>query len=320
MAQNPASAGAYIQINQLRRFSPQDMDGVIDSVNAEHVQLGKGDFEGSLLRAKSSDKTFDSGIYSQSILGRTSMPADRVFVGMALPAQTGGLLEGHKLDHPTPYIYTECAELGCRLEPGTRWFGFQVGRKEIEAYGLHLPDNHSGMIECTPGSRRRLMNEFSTILQEFTRTAAVNLNPVNSSRLADDRFDRLLAAISYTLSPDSQQLGKLSSSRHIRLVRLSQEFMYAHMHESLLIRDHCKMFGVTYKTLERAFVQSVGVTPRQYLSIIRLSRARRLLLMERKGSTRIADVAMACGFDHLGRFSVNYRQWFGESPSQTLSS
>lgn len=320
MTQKPASATADIQFHRIDRFSPQDMDGVIESAYAEHVQLGRGEFNGSLLRVKSDGKTFDSGIYSQAILGRACMPADRVFVGLVLPAQTGGLLEGYKLDLPTPYLYTECVELGCRLEPGTRWFGFQVSRKEIEAYGLQLPDKYSGVVDCGSGSRRRLVNEFATTLQRLTGVAAPNLNLINSARLADYHFDRLLAAFVNTLSSEPSHACNMALSRHQQLVRTAQEYMDVNMQETVRIRDLCTMLGVTYKTLERAFAHVTGVTPHYYLSINRLSHARRLLLNGSRESTRISDIALACGYDHIGRFSVNYRRWFGESPSQTLSS
>jgi AraC family ethanolamine operon transcriptional activator len=50
---------------------------------------------------------------------------------------------------------------------------------------------------------------------------------------------------------------------------------------------------------------------------VRLHRARQAL---RSGSLlpgRIRDVAVDCGFWHLGLFAKNYKEMFGESPSQT---
>ncbi|OXH85552.1 AraC family transcriptional regulator, partial [Burkholderia multivorans] len=58
--------------------------------------------------------------------------------------------------------------------------------------------------------------------------------------------------------------------------------------------------------------------PMQYLRAKRLEHARELLL----GATperRIADIALDCGFTHLGRFALAYRERFGESPSDTLA-
>jgi len=50
---------------------------------------------------------------------------------------------------------------------------------------------------------------------------------------------------------------------------------------------------------------------------IRFERARRRLLLGRPG-TRVMDVAATSGFPHFGRFSIEYRRRYGETPSQTL--
>jgi AraC-like DNA-binding protein len=38
------------------------------------------------------------------------------------------------------------------------------------------------------------------------------------------------------------------------------------------------------------------------------------------GRGSVTDTALACGFEHFGRFSEAYRKLFGERPSQTLRS
>lgn len=82
---------------------------------------------------------------------------------------------------------------------------------------------------------------------------------------------------------------------------------------------YCATSGVSFKTLERAFISVLGVTPRRYLSIKRLSHARRLLLAKHPKMTRIREVAVACGYGHFARFSADYREQCGETPSQTAS-
>jgi AraC-like DNA-binding protein len=44
----------------------------------------------------------------------------------------------------------------------------------------------------------------------------------------------------------------------------------------------------------------------------------RTLSHEGPNGARVAEVAKRYGFDGLGRFSGNYRELFGESPSSTL--
>lgn len=50
---------------------------------------------------------------------------------------------------------------------------------------------------------------------------------------------------------------------------------------------------------------------------VRLARVRQALLTDTDTAT-ITEIAMGWGFTHMGRFSLSYRQVFGESPSETL--
>jgi AraC-like DNA-binding protein len=52
--------------------------------------------------------------------------------------------------------------------------------------------------------------------------------------------------------------------------------------------------------------------------MLRLSQARRALLGADAKRATVTEIATCFGFVELGRFSVEYRKVFGESPSQTL--
>ena len=51
---------------------------------------------------------------------------------------------------------------------------------------------------------------------------------------------------------------------------------------------------------------------------MKLNEIRRELQQTNGAGERISDIAMRWGFLHLGRFSEEYRQLFGECPSDTL--
>jgi transcriptional regulator GlxA family with amidase domain len=55
----------------------------------------------------------------------------------------------------------------------------------------------------------------------------------------------------------------------------------------------------------------------RYLREIRLDEVRKALLQAER-EEGVAAIAMRWGFDHMGRFSSDYRKRYGESPSQTL--
>ena len=55
----------------------------------------------------------------------------------------------------------------------------------------------------------------------------------------------------------------------------------------------------------------------RYLRCARLKKVREALLRAEPGQG-VADVAMHWGFEHMGRFAVEYRRRFGEHPLETL--
>lgn len=69
--------------------------------------------------------------------------------------------------------------------------------------------------------------------------------------------------------------------------------------------------------LRRAFTQSVGLGPVDWLRRQRFDGARRELRAAAEDTT-VTAVAMKWGFVHLGRFSTGYAARFGETPSATL--
>jgi methylphosphotriester-DNA--protein-cysteine methyltransferase len=58
--------------------------------------------------------------------------------------------------------------------------------------------------------------------------------------------------------------------------------------------------------------------PIRYLTLRRMHRVRRSLLVADASRTSVTRILTDHGFWELGRFSVAYNAMFGETPSQTL--
>lgn len=101
-------------------------------------------------------------------------------------------------------------------------------------------------------------------------------------------------------------------------VRKAEEIMAARFDEPLRIAEIAQLAGVSERSLQLAFREQLGATPRQRLNRFRLNEVRRRLLNPRHNDT-VSSVALECGFAHLGRFAGVYRAEFGEHPSSTLS-
>lgn len=84
------------------------------------------------------------------------------------------------------------------------------------------------------------------------------------------------------------------------------------------VGDLCAAASVSERTLEYAFREELGVSPRRFLHLQRYHTARRdLLAADCRGAT-VQTIAQSHGFYQLGRFAIGYKALFGESPSHTL--
>jgi AraC-like DNA-binding protein len=101
-------------------------------------------------------------------------------------------------------------------------------------------------------------------------------------------------------------------------VRRAEEFIEANSSLPIAIEALAAVTGVGALGLSVAFKKARGMSPLAFLKCMRLKHARRML-QAADAATTVAAVAVRFGFSNSGRFAGDYRQAFGELPSQTLA-
>ena len=90
----------------------------------------------------------------------------------------------------------------------------------------------------------------------------------------------------------------------------------ASLADDLSITRCAALLGMPLRTIELGFQDLYGTSLRVYRHALRLNAARRDLLRGDSDDS-VGVVAVRWGLYHLGRFSIEYRRMFGESPSET---
>lgn len=103
-----------------------------------------------------------------------------------------------------------------------------------------------------------------------------------------------------------------------RIVRLLRDEIHSRERECPSVPGMARNAGVSERTLRSVFLEYFGVSPQRYIVLHRLTLARQALMFADPRLTKIASIARKYGFWHLGRFSSQYRESFGELPSETL--
>lgn len=296
-------------------FAPGMMDESVTGAALDHFQLAEGRFEGRLSHAELTEARLDWGSYNLPVLATGAMPGDAVTLGVTQTPRGEGIFSGAAVRGTVPVLMTEGTELDYRVAGGSRWMAFQIERDKLERAGIALPPRSVSVIDAG-GDGERLNRLIDSVV---TRLRAIE---ESDDRILDrDAFgvvtqDALFAAFCnlFDAADSRRPVGRHCT---LRLVRRVTRYLDEHYAEPVLVEAMCAIAGTSWKTLERAFRHVYGLTPKGYLTHLRLSRARRLLLNRQRSGDSVARIAGACGFTHLGRFAASYRALYGERPSET---
>lgn len=99
----------------------------------------------------------------------------------------------------------------------------------------------------------------------------------------------------------------------------ARDYLQKNAKNALTLNELETESGVSRFKLFEGFNKYFNATPMAYLKSYRLYAARQDILASR-GIRSISDIALEWGFNHLGRFSADYKSKFGESPSHTQNS
>lgn len=151
---------------------------------------------------------------------------------------------------------------------------------------------------------------------EMLRALGQNLPASAALFLRQEMLDAVLAAMARVRDDGPQRRPAINAAR---IVRQSEDYLEgASGRQVVQIDELCQALTISRRTLYRAFHDVLDVSPKAYLRLKAMSAAREALLAAAERPTTVTQVALDHGFWELGRFSVTYRQMFGESPSQTL--
>jgi AraC-like DNA-binding protein len=151
------------------------------------------------------------------------------------------------------------------------------------------------------------------------------------SQLLDSTASVLPAAVWRELE-QAVQVAFLYASRHSSshllegqeslpgssLVRQLENFIEANWRDAITIERLTTEAGVSSRAIFRAFERSRGYSPMAFAKAVRLKRAREILMSGDPAVTVLAT-AFNCNFASPGHFAREYRETFGELPSETLA-
>jgi len=135
---------------------------------------------------------------------------------------------------------------------------------------------------------------------------------INDHAYAETLGLLLLWELRHAADPRHSHLNPVRGGLTARQIRRLTEFVDAQIPNEITISDLATLTGLSHYHFIRAFKNTVGLTPYQYVLSERTRRARGLLS---KPALSLGDVALAVGFSDASHLNRVFRKFVGVTPT-----
>ncbi len=171
------------------------------------------------------------------------------------------------------------------------------------------------MVVCNPEIMQKLRNTLQTICATVDSNPDLLKHNTDLQNIINYEVPYLLAL---ALMTAETQAVKTSPAKRNHALKTAVDYIQATAHDKMSLNQLCHENNINKRTLQRAFLDRYGVSPKDYVQALRLNEVHKILLSSDSATTRISDVASSFGFWHMSQFATDYRRHFGELPSETL--
>ena len=170
-------------------------------------------------------------------------------------------------------------------------------------YHIYFPALYSGLdVIVAHDNSGRLIQLAETLYTVFSEKKHNYISLSNSIAFSVFEYIKSLCA-------------ETSMSEHTRyFTQLIREHLWE---QSFDIASQAQQYGITMHHLRYCFDRDIGKTPLEYLTELRMERARQLII---SSSMRIKDIAEWCGYTDSYYFSRCFKKYYGVSPEMFRSS
>ena len=308
-------------IMHLRSNDPAELAASIPGWEVELTQLQPGPFSGQLTAISLGPVLVCCGKFDQPLLQRVAGPRGAMIVNR--PGRGSA---------PLRHLSREIQDDEC-------FVGGPASEGEAVSGAIQFPTALSVSLDAWQGAAAWLnASEFLSIRGTMLRRTglpwamafldgmtwlvdAATQYPETLARtdVRGSLADVLLARVNLLGAGDAPISRDRQTRIHRRIaVERARDYIRRKLSEPIRLSHLCQYARTEARALEYGFLDVVGLSPMAYIRTTRLHRARQLLRSAAVSRSSVSEIAMDCGFWHLSQFAVDYKTFFGESPSITF--
>lgn len=301
----------------------EDLEEAVVGSEVEPIQLSSGPFTGRLVSAQLHEGTLSAGSFDGRVVAKGPLSKSDLTIG-ALTRSEGPSSQWSFETRPGDIaVIPPSVEHVGRYAGQTSWVTISLPLEKMLELAHHVRPhisdsfwNRAAMYRPQPYKAAQINNLFRIAIN----TIADRPETIQHSNARRVLFEELLLTYLSCLeevdpAPLPTRLTFVSSTHIMNLV---DDYISNKHDQPVSLSELCQGLNISRRSLHRAFTDALDTSPGVYLRQRRLSLVRRALIATQSPWLKVSDVAGFYGFWELGRFAQQYRQHFGELPSETL--
>ena len=287
----------------------------------DYRQLEAGNFSSELLMFGNESTLFTHAKIERRLLQKGTAPQDLITFGVL--ADPGINIHWRNIDISGNKLFI--------FPPGGELFG--ITQADFDVFVISLPEPKLDQVCASfelPELRKlvaghevfacepRLLDSFRSRLRQREREITGHSGTINQQLLLQQLESELADYLIRLLAGCNQSVGRGLLRKRDLALKSAEDYIHESANEVVTIPELCNASNASQRTLEYAFRERYGLTPKEYTLIYRLNNVRKQLRQAVPVKDQVSRIAQQHGFWHMGQFSASYRKLFAELPSETL--
>lgn len=275
----------------------------------ELIQLSSGAFSGHLTALNLNDIILYEETWNKKLILQGASPENYFMLGIPKPnsQNSGYQWRSQTVNQQTSAFSTSSKETHIISDLNSQHYVLLVPYALIES---QLPQIFE-WIHITQTEAIQSSEQQKGLLCDLLAHLLIKYQTPQSQH--DEVFDAKLLLAQFADFIESSQ-GNHAQENHKHQLFLSAFEIALKTHTSCT--ELTALLNVSSRQLNSVFNESVALSPHRFLKTLKLNKAHKELI--RASETTVTDIASNQAFTELGRFAVEYKNWFGVSPSVSL--
>jgi AraC-like DNA-binding protein len=303
---------------------PEQYQASILGADVEVILTGPGQFESKLTTIQMHQLGLNRGWVSLPRIARSVHKQGQCSVSFLADANHAPTHVNGEEQQPWQMIFfSPGADVYQRSSTAFRWGTISMAADDLAMAWHALVDGQPATPAATrllrppPYLMSRLLDLHKTAGQLAATTPDILAHPEVCRAMEQTLLQVMVRCLAEGLAVETNPRPRYGRQP---VMRRFEQFLEQNPDRPIYLPEVCAAIGVSGRTLRFRCEENLGMGPNRYLWLRRMNCARKALALADPTQASVTAIALDHGFGELGRFSVRYRELFGESPSTTLRS